>query len=67
MVDKQAIREWSGKIIGWVETDSTTGNKIVRDFYGKILGRYDKSCNVTRDFYGRVLYKGDQVGLLLKK
>ena len=60
MRDKQPIREWNGKIIGWVETDSITGDKIIRDFYGRILGKYDKKFNVTRDFYGRVLYKGDQ-------
>ena len=66
MRDKQPIREWNGKIIGWVETDSITGDKILRDFYGTILGKYDKKFNVTRDFYGRVLYKGDQSGLLLQ-
>lgn len=66
MRDKQPIREWNGKIIGWVETDSITGDKIIRDFYGRILGKYDKKFNVTRDFYGRVLYKGDQSGLLLQ-
>lgn len=66
MRDKQPIREWNGNIIGWVETDSITGDKIIRDFYGRILGKYDKKFNVTRDFYGRVLYKGDQSGLLLQ-
>lgn len=66
MRDKQPIREWNGKIIGWVEIDSITGDKIIRDFYGRILGKYDKKFNVTRDFYGRVLYKGDQSGLLLQ-
>ena len=34
----QIIRDFSGKIIGKIETDRA-GNKIVRDFYGHILGR----------------------------
>lgn len=59
------VRDWTGKIIGKIETD-TQGNKIVRDFYGRILGRYDARCDVTRDFYGRVLTKGDTSSMLLK-
>ena len=49
------------------ETDKD-GNQQVRDFYGKILGKYDKSLNVTRDFYGRILTRGNTVaGLVYKK
>ena len=35
-ISKVAIREFSGRIIGWLETDKE-GNQQVRDFYGKIL------------------------------
>ena len=66
-ISKEPIREFSGKIIGWIETDRD-GNQQVRDFYGKILGKYDKSLNVTRDFYGRILTRGNTVaGLVYKK
>lgn len=66
-ISKEPIREFSGKIIGWIETDKD-GNQQVRDFYGKILGKYDKSLNVTRDFYGRILTRGNTVaGLVYKK
>ena len=58
------IRDWSGMIIGKIETDSK-GNKTVRDFYGRILGRYDAACNVTREFTGRVIAKGDASAMLL--
>jgi len=34
-------------------------DKVVRDFYGRILGRYDSNQDVTRDFYGRIVSKGD--------
>lgn len=64
IVDKQVIREFSGKIIGWIETDDE-GNRIVREFSGKILGKYDKKFNVTRDFFGRIISKGDQSSLLI--
>lgn len=66
MKNKEIIRNFSGKIIGSIETDPQ-GNKIVRDFYGKILGRYNKRQNVTRDFYGKIIGRGDQSGLLLSR
>ena len=64
IVDKQVIKDWRGKIIGYIETDNV-GNKIVRDFYRKIIGRYDKKANITRDFYGRKITRGDHCSLLI--
>lgn len=62
----QIIRDFSGKILGKIETDHI-GNKIVRDFYGHILGRYDKRNDVTRDFYGKIVARGDNCGLLISR
>lgn len=62
---KEAIKDWQGKILGFVETDSS-GNKVLRNFAGQILGKYDKSLNVTRDFYGRQVAKGDCLMTLLR-
>lgn len=59
-ISKEPVRLFSGKIIGYIETDKD-GNQQARDFYGKILGSYDKAFNVTRDFYGRIISKGNQV------
>lgn len=59
-ISKEPIRQFSGKIIGYLETDKD-GNQQARDFYGKILGTYDKKFNVTRDFYGKIVGKGNQV------
>ena len=59
MNNKEVIRDFYGRILGSITTDSS-GNKVVRDFYGRIVGRYDKRNNVTRDFYGRVVAKGDR-------
>ena len=59
-VNKIAVRRPSGRIIGFIETDKD-GNKQARNFYGKILGTYDKRLDVTRDFYGRIVTRGDSV------
>lgn len=64
MKTKQIIRDYAGRVLGSVETESN-GNKIIRDFYGRILGRYDKRADVTRDLYGRVVAKGDQSSMLI--
>lgn len=66
MKTKQIIRDYAGRILGSVETESN-GNKIIRDFYGKVLGRYDKRADVTRDFYGRVVAKGDHSSMLITR
>ena len=60
------VKDFYGKIIGYIEIDDK-GNKIVRDFYRRRLGRYDKKFDVTRDFYNRIIAKGDQTGMLLAR
>lgn len=67
-MNRQIIKEWNGKIIGSIETHPN-GDKTVRDFYGKILGKYIKSLDVTRDFRGKMIARGDQSPMLfsLKK
>lgn len=63
--DVQIIKDFGGTIAGYIETDEK-GNKIVRDFYRVILGKYDKKNNVTRDFYGRIIARGDASASLIK-
>ena len=63
MGNEVAIREFSGKIIGYIDTQPN-GDKIVKDFYRKILGRYDKRLDVTKDFYGRIIGRGDLSAML---
>ena len=53
---RETIRDWTGKIIGFIDTDNE-GNKTVRDFYGRITGRYDKRFNVTSSLLNQELYK----------
>lgn len=63
------VREWSGKIIGYIDTDNS-GNKTVRDFYKRVIGYYKKDLNATTDFYGKKLFQGDHasalIGMLLR-
>lgn len=61
---KDTIRDFYGKVLGYIETDEK-GNKIVKDFYGRKLGTYDKAKDVTRDFYGRILNRGDLTASLI--
>lgn len=65
-VTRNPVRDFYGKILGWVESDKLD-NQQARDFYGKILGTYDKATNTTRDFYGRNLGRGNLLmGLIYK-
>lgn len=66
MWQKDRVKNWQGRILGSIDTDTTTGDKIAKDFYGRILGKYDKRSDTTRDFYGRVIAKGDRVAMLIK-
>ena len=61
------IRDFHNKILGFVDTDSITGKKTIRDFSLKILGTYDPKRDETRDFYQRIVGKGDLTLMLLNK
>lgn len=66
-MNKTPVRDFYGRIKGWIEEDDITKDKIFRDFYGRIVAKYDKKQNITRDFYGRIIGKGDMgVSLLYK-
>ncbi len=65
MKSRQQVRDYCGRILGSIETESN-GDKLIRDFYGRVLGRYDKRADLTRDKYGRVVARGDQSAMLIK-
>lgn len=65
MKSTQIIKDFYNRIIGYIETDDITGDKIAKDFYRRIVGYYDKKTNTTRDFYRRVLSKGDILSALI--
>lgn len=61
----ETIRDYYKRIIGYIETDTDTGDKVARDFYKRILGYYEKKLNVTRDFYKRIVANGDALAGLI--
>ena len=64
MVQKTPIRDFYGKIIGYIGTDNI-GNQTAYDFYNKILGRYDAKNNITKDFYGRIIGHGNLLSAII--
>ena len=58
------IKNFYGQIIGSIE-DLSDGSKIARDFYGKILGKFDAKTGVTKNFYGQIVAKGDITSALV--
>lgn len=60
---KEAIRMFSGMIIGYIEDNGS--RKIAYDEVGRVLGYYNKSGNTTTDFYGRILYYYDMLPALV--
>ncbi len=62
---REAIKDWSGKIMGFVESDAS-GNKVLRDFHGRILGKYNSRLDITQDFHGRQVARGDALLTLLR-
>ena len=62
---KTTIKDYYGRIIAYVDTDNQ-GNKVMTNYYGKILGRYNKSNNSVTDYNGKVIVYGeDSIGVLL--
>lgn len=66
MNKREKIKNWQGKIIGFIDEDTVTGDKVARDFYGRILGRYTKRLDLTKDFYGRQIARGDRLLMLIQ-
>ena len=65
-MDRQVIKAFSGKILGYIYIDPQ-GNKVVKDFYQRILGYYKKNNNITTDFYGRIIARGDASASLIPR
>jgi len=64
--EEQIIRNFQGVIIGRIYT-LHNGDKEVRDFSGKCLGRYIKARDITTTFTGKIIAHGEALSLLLKQ
>ena len=47
MIDRRPVRDYYQRIIGYIDTDTVTGDQVGRDFYQWIVGYYKKSRNQT--------------------
>ena len=65
MIQLEEIRDFNYRILGYIETDTITGDKKAYDFYRKLLGTYYKQSNETRDFYQRIISRGDTLSALI--
>lgn len=61
----EQIRDFYNRVVGYIITDTVTGDKEGRDFYQRVVGYYKKNLNQTRDFYQRVVGKGDMLSSLI--
>lgn len=65
MIQRETIKDFYNRIVGYIETDSITGDKVGRDFYNRLVGTYNKKLNITRDFYNRIVGRGDTLASLV--
>ena len=65
MNDRQEIRRFDGRIVGYYEI-SCSGDKTIKDFNGRILGYYEAQRNVTKTFSGHIICYGDASGAFFK-
>ena len=60
---RQEIRDFSGRMVGWIERSS--GRLEGRDYTGRLKGYYDERNRETRDYTGRLVGKGDMLAALI--
>lgn len=65
MIEKKVIKNFYGKTLGTIETDTVTKKRKAKDFYGRVLGTYDPVDDKTKNFYGRILTRGDSLEALV--
>lgn len=58
------IKNAQGLVIARIDTESN-GNKYIRDQHGRVLGKYNKSTNITTDVYGRLVARGECLTMLI--
>lgn len=63
-MQKAELRNASGKLIGWIETDSS-GKQTGRSATGSPLGYFDTKNNVTHDIGGKRIGAGNHLATLI--
>lgn len=65
MKTRRDIKDWSGVIMGSIDTDPKTGDQTAVNFYGRILGYYYANRGRTVEFSGRILADGNILSALI--
>ena len=65
-MNREPIKEFSGRILGYIETKSN-GDQVLTNFSGKILGYYRANTNQTTEFSGRIIGYGNMLMTLLPR
>ena len=63
-MQKDELRNANGKLIGWIETESS-GKQTGRGATGAPLGYFDAKNNVTRDVKGKRIGTGNHLATLI--
>lgn len=67
MIERTPVRDYYQRIIGYIDTDTVTGDKVGRDRTQWIVGYYVKRLNETQDRYRRCVNKGDMLAALIQQ
>ena len=62
---REIVRDRSGRVLGWYQSNAISGKIDARDSAGRWLGYCDKKLNETRDEAGRPLARGDVLPSLI--
>jgi len=65
MANRQELRTPTGKLIGYIESDST-GRLTGRTATGRAVGSYDPKSDITRTPTGAVYGKGNMLSALIQ-
>lgn len=65
MIEKKVIKNFYGKLLGTIETDTVAKKRKAKDFYGRLLGTYDPREDTTKNYYGRLISRGDSLEALV--
>lgn len=61
------LKNEKGSIMGFIDTNTKTGDMTAKDINGNILGFYRKKENYTKDIRGRILTIGDTLAALISQ
>lgn len=62
---RQEIKDYYGKILGYIDYNPNTKVKTARTYLGIILGTYSEKENITRMYNGQILANGDMLTSLI--